>query len=87
MAGNDKEMEKYLETLRKAAVEKGASKLSKKQNMSMDEARALLEAKSEEMRLAKTIADPKAMQPTPEYDEGSTGQYLVQESIELPPRS
>ena len=48
MAGNDKDMEKYLETLRKQKVEREASKLSSKTNMTMEEARALLEAKSQE---------------------------------------
>ncbi len=47
MAGNDKDMEKYLETLRKQKVEKAASKLSRKTNMTMEEARALLETKSQ----------------------------------------
>jgi len=48
MAGNDKDMEKYLETLRKQKVEKEASKLSSRTNMTMEEARALLESKSQE---------------------------------------
>ncbi len=65
MAGNDKDMEKYLETLRKQKVEKDASKLSRKNKISMEEARSLLEAKSQEQadraKMEKLISAPKAI--------------------------
>lgn len=45
MAGNDKDMEKYLEALKNAKLKKDTSSLSKKKNLTMEEARQILEEK------------------------------------------